>query len=400
MPEAKKLPPDSKGRTRYRAVVDIGRDPTTGKRKQVTITKSTAKDVKAEVARLTHERDTGALIMRRKITVSEWTTEWFARKAEDIEENTKHNYTMQLDHIRRHLGAIQLQDLTEADVEAFRQTLLTTARRHGATAGTGLHPRSVEEILSRLRVILQRALIRKLVHANVAQYVAVTKRAKAAGRKQYPRPEPWTVPEVHQFVAGLEGDRLYAPLLLSLMGLRPAEVCGLRWSEDVDLQAGTLAIANTRTMVANNARRVIEKDTKTEAGSRVLPLPKRAADALSNLRVTQAKERLGAGEAYTESGYVFVDELGVAYTTRHLREFAYKIMNRLGLRRVRLYDARHSCMTFLNSQGVADHVLAAWAGHASADFTRRRYVHVSPEDLQPAADAWDGLHGHVTKSEI
>ncbi|WP_433855070.1 site-specific integrase [Streptomyces kronopolitis] len=393
MPEVKKLPPDSKGRVRYRAVVDIGRDPATGKRKQVTVTKPTAKEVKAEVARMTHQRDTATLIMPNKATVSEWTTEWFAKKAEDIEETTAYNYASLLKHIHKHLGAIRLQELTESNVEGFRDTLLTTARRRGGTAGTGLHPKTVTEVLNRLREILQRALIRKLVHANVAQYVVVTKKARAAGRKQYPRLVPWAVPEVHQFVAGLEGDRLYAPLLLSLMGLRPAEVCGLRWSEDVDLKAGTLAIANTRTMIANNSSRVIEKDTKTEAGARILPLPKRAADALKKLCATQAKERLVAGEAYTESGYVFADELGVALTPKDLRESAYEVMKRLELRRVRLYDARHSCMTFLSSQGVPDHVLAAWAGHTSADFTRRRYVHMSPEDLQPAADAWDGLHG-------
>ena len=393
MPEVKKLAPDAKGRTRYRAVVDIGRDPATGKRKQVTVTKPTAKEVKAEVARLTHQRDTGALIMPNKVTVSEWVTDWFVKKSEDIEETTAYNYASLLGHIHTHLGAVPLQELTEDHVAAFRDTLLTTARRRGGVAGTGLHPKTVTEVLNRLREILQRALIRKLVHANVAQYVVVTKKAKTAGRKQYPRAVPWSTAEVHQFVAGLEGDRLYAPLLLSLMGLRPAEVCGLRWAEDVDLKAGTLTIANTRTMIANSTSRVIEKDTKTEAGSRVLPLPKRAADALKKLRTMQAKERLAAGEAYTESGYVFVDELGVALTSKDLRESAYKVMKQLGLRRVRLYDARHSCMTFLNSQGVADHVLAAWAGHTSADFTRRRYVHISPEDLQPAADAWDGLHG-------
>lgn len=393
MPDVKKLAPNAQGQTRYRAVVDIGRDPATGKRRQITVTKPTAKAVKAEVSRLMHQRDTGALIMPSKITVTEWVDEWFAKKSEDIEPTTAYNYVSLLGHIRTHLGAVRLQELTEADVETFRDALLTTGRRRGGVAGTGLHPKTVSEVLNRLREILQRALIRKMVHANVAQYVVVTKKAKTAGRKQYPRAVPWAVPEVHQFVAGLEGDRLYAPLLLSLMGLRPAEVCGLRWREDVDLKAGTLTIANTRTMIANSSARVIEKDTKTEAGARVLPLPKRAADALKKLRTMQAKERLSAGEGYTESGYVFVDELGVALTSKDLRESAYKVMKQLGLRRVRLYDARHSCMTFLNSSGVADHVLAAWAGHTSADFTRRRYVHISPEDLQPAADAWDGLHG-------
>ncbi|GAA1900027.1 hypothetical protein GCM10009837_23370 [Streptomyces durmitorensis] len=110
------------------------------------------------------------------------------------------------------------------------------------------------------------------------------------------------------FVAGIRDERLCAPLMESLMGLRPAEVAGQRWAEDVDLEAGTLAILNTRTMVRNHY--TVEKDTKTTSGERTLPLPALVWDALRRFKATQARERLAAGEAYTNSGYVFVDELG------------------------------------------------------------------------------------------
>ncbi|MFH9734990.1 hypothetical protein [Streptomyces sp. NPDC017260] len=69
------------------------------------------------------------------------------------------------------------------------------------------------------------------------------------------------------------------------MGLRPAEVCGLRWS-DIDLDAAPLGIANTGTMMGN--RTVVEKDTKSMAGARVLPLPSLVREALKRFRATQA----------------------------------------------------------------------------------------------------------------
>jgi integrase len=68
-------------------------------------------------------------------------------------------------------------------------------------------------------------------------------------------------------------------------------------------------------------------------------------------------------------------------------------MRELELRQVRLYDARHSCLTYLAVSGVPDVVLAAWAGHTNASFTKAKYVHPGVEDLRPAAVAWDGLHG-------
>lgn len=64
-------------------------------------------------------------------------------------------------------------------------------------------------------------------------------------------------------------------MLLSLIGMRPEEVCGLRWAEDVDLETETLTIANVRTLVwtENDGGQVVEKGPKTDAGNRTLPLP-------------------------------------------------------------------------------------------------------------------------------
>ncbi|MBD0743917.1 tyrosine-type recombinase/integrase [Streptomyces sp. CBMA152] len=98
----------------------------------------------------------------------------------------------------------------------------------------------------------------------------------------------------------------------------------------------------------------------------------------------QAAERAAMGSYYIDSGYVFVDLLGQAMSTRQLREHAYALMAKLDLRRVRLYDARHSCLTFLAVNGVADTILAAWAGHANASFTKRVYVHPTAADMGTA----------------
>ncbi|MGQ4402530.1 tyrosine-type recombinase/integrase [Streptomyces hayashii] len=154
---------------------------------------------------------------------------------------------------------------------------------------------------------------------------------------------------------------------------------------------GTLDIANTRTMIGNVT--VLEKDTKTASGERVLPLPQGPWEALKRFRAQQAQERGAAGEAYTDTGYVVVDELGMPLNTRQLREYAYRLMRRLGLRQVRLYDARHAVLKALALSGVPDVVLAAWAGHTNAAFTKRKYVSIEAEDMRGAAEALDVFHG-------
>ncbi|MEH0551153.1 tyrosine-type recombinase/integrase [Streptomyces sp. B21-101] len=390
------MPPNAKGQIRYRFVVDVGIDPATGKRRQLTRTFGTLKEAKAEYARITNRHQEGALAPPNKLTVNEWLDQWLAMKADDLEETTIYNYRITLDRVRGKLGNIRLQELTEEDVEGWMHWALKHGRVRGGKAGTPLGVTSVDMSLARLKDALNRAVTRRLVTMNVAQHVTIPRRARKEERKKKEEVKPWNVQEVQAFVQGIKGERLYAPLLLSLMGLRPAEVCGLRW-EDVDLDNATITITNTRTMMGN--RYVVEKDTKSLAGERELPLPAPVLAALKSFKALQAKEKLALGEAYAESGYVLVHETGAAFTIKQLRRRAYRLMAILGLRRVRLYDARSSCLTYLANNGVPDHILARWAGHTNVKTTKKWYVKPDVEDLREAATTWDGLHGAATEGQ-
>ncbi|MFE7964778.1 tyrosine-type recombinase/integrase [Streptomyces cellulosae] len=393
MPEPiKKLPPNAKGQVRYRFVVDAGTDPETGKRKQLRRTFNTLREAKTEYARITSKRHEGTFVPPNKITVNEWLDQWLVMKAEDLEPTTVYNYRVTLDRVREKLGNVRLQELTEDHVMAWMQWALQGGRVRGGKAGTGLGVTSVDMSLARLKDALNRAVTRGLVPVNVASEVHIPLKARKAERRTKEVVQPWNASEVGAFVAAMKSDRLFAPLLLSVMGLRPAEVCGLRWS-DIDLAAATLSIANTRTMMGN--RTVVEKDTKSMAGERVLPIPSLVREALKTFRATQAVERLAAGEGYEGGVYVLVDELGCALNGRQLRTRAYKIMDANGLRRVRLYDARASCLTYLANNGVPDHLLAMWAGHTNVKTTKKWYVKPDVADLLPAAEAWGGLAGGV-----
>jgi integrase len=392
----KKLPPNAKGQVRYRFVVDAGINPETGKRKQITRTFGTLKEAKAEYARITNQRHEGTFVPPNKLTVNEWLDQWLAMKAEDLEETTIYNYRITLDRVRGKLGKIGLQELTEEDVENWMHWALKNGRVRGGKAGTPLGVTSVDMSLARLKDALNRAVTRRLVSMNVAQHVTIPRRARKEERKNKQEVRPWNVREVQTFVHGVKEERLYAPLLLSLMGLRPAEVCGLRW-EDCDLDNATITIANTRTMMGN--RYVVEKDTKSLAGERELPLPAPVLAALKSFKALQAKAKLVLGEAYSDSGYVLVHETGEAFTIKQLRRRAYRLMVILGLRRVRLYDARSSCLTYRANNGVPDHILARWAGHTNVKTTKKWYVKPDVEDLRGAATTWDGLHGLVTEGQ-
>ncbi|MFJ6985585.1 MULTISPECIES: hypothetical protein [unclassified Streptomyces] len=57
-------------------------------------------------------------------------------------------------------------------------------------------------------------------------------------------------------------------------------------------------------------RTVVEKDTTSMAGERVLPFPGPVREALKTFRATQTAKRLAAGERYEGAGCRLVAELG------------------------------------------------------------------------------------------
>ncbi|WP_107081695.1 Arm DNA-binding domain-containing protein [Streptomyces sp. SBT349] len=226
------------GHTRYRLLVDIGTT-ADGKRRQLTRTFDTKKEAVAELARIRHEMNAGTLVAPEKITVDEWLDTWLKSAVREVEEATAANYEDAMRPVRAHLGERLLQKLSETDVEGLVDWMLTSGRVRGGKPGTGLGIRSVRLTLGRLRAALNMAVRRQLVPRNVAQYVTFPRHAREAAAAAKAQRVPWSEQEVVPFLRYIAGDRLYAPMLLLLLGLRPAEVCGLRWI-DVDLDAGTI----------------------------------------------------------------------------------------------------------------------------------------------------------------
>ncbi|MEU8524840.1 site-specific integrase [Streptomyces sp. NPDC048629] len=394
------------GKTRYRFVVDVDPvpvrdevtgavvvDPATGlpkmKRRQLTVTRDTKTEAENEYARIRHQRAIGTFVAPSKTTMAELVDTWLKAATRDVERATARSYEDAMRYVRTHLGEKLLQELSEDDVESLIDWMLTSARRIGGKPGTGLSVRTVSLTLGRLRAALNLAIRRGLVARNVAEHVTIPRQARKNDRARRKGRVPWSEDEVKEFLSSVAHDRLYAVMLLSLIGLRPAEVCGLRW-RDVDLTAGTLSVETTRTLVEGV---VIEKDAKSEAGERKLPLPAVVLEALRAFRSRQHQERVKAEDGYEDSGRVVVDELGRAVKTDWLRREAYKRMAWAGVRKVRLYDARHACLSWMANNGVPDTVVSAWAGHSDLSFTKRVYVHPDPQSLRAGSEKLADLLG-------
>jgi len=256
---------------------------------------------------------------------------------------------------------------------------VTAMRAGGRPSPTGKirkpwKPRTVNYMLSLLTAILEDQMRQGHVIRNVAGLVArIPSDAEDA--------RTLTAMEVEQVLNHIEGDRYAAAWHLALSGLRRGEIAALKWS-DVDLQKGTIAISRNRLRFGDQ---VVEGTVKSKASARKLPLPESLASTLKAARSRQAADKLAMGVAYQSSGYVVVDEAGQALSPHALTSRWSRMLKAVGVSRVRLHDARHTCGTLMHLENVPIAVIAAWLGHASSAFTMATYVHSQDPALAQAA---------------
>jgi integrase len=108
--------------------------------------------------------------------------------------------------------------------------------------------------------------------------------------------------------------------------------------------------------------------------------------ALRAYRRGQLEERLRAGDAYQDSGYVFTDELGAPYYPATFSERFDRLVVKAGLPRIRLHDARHTCATAMLAADEPVKVVAELLGHASPTITLDVYAHVLPGMAEQAGE--------------
>ena len=379
------------GTVRYRLVVDIGRDES-GKRQQITRTFDKLKEARAELSRIRHETDQGTYVKPSEITVNEYLDEYLVGATRGRRESTKVSYRDAFRPVRERLGTRALQSVSKADIENLVDWMLTSGRRRGGKAGTGLGPRSVRLTLGRLKAAFEMAVDEGRLVRNVVKLV--TPPDYAPGERA-----TWSRTEVRRFLRVATKDRFHAAWRLSLYGLRRGEVLGLRWS-DIDLRAMTLTVSQARVLVDYKVR--IEPP-KSSNGKRTLPLDDELVSALTELRKRQAKESATAGHAYrvgledldwytAGDEYVVTDELGIPLHPEAYSDEFTRLLKRAGLPKIRLHDSRHTTLSLMEKAGVPISIVSKWAGHYDAAFTMRTYVHANDDDLKQGRQALAKIH--------
>jgi len=107
--------------------------------------------------------------------------------------------------------------------------------------------------------------------------------------------------------------------------------------------------------------------------------------SVSRRRSDAERERLAWGEAWTDSGYVFVQGNGEPIHPHSLSQFFETRVAAAGVPRLSIHGARHTHATLGLAAGVSPRVMQERLGHSSVAITLDLYTHPTDDHHADAA---------------
>ena len=371
-----------RGKNSWSVIVDLGRDPATGKRRRAwQSVKGSKREAERLLTQLLHQRDQGIDVLPGKVSVADYLRRWLEDYARpNTAPKTFRTYT---DIVNRHLiptlGAIPLAKLRPAHIQAFYSQALKDGRLDGKG---GVSPRTVLRFHQVLHVALRHARKWQVLASNPADDVEPPRVLRSELRLL-------PASDVRALVDAADATPYGCLVHLAVStGMRMGELLGLPWSA-VDLEASVLHVHQTLQWLPGQG--FTFREPKTQGSRRQVALTPGSVQRLREHRQAQLEQRLMMGPGYNDHDLVLTTALGTPIEPSNLRRTWLRIVKDAGLGHLRFHDLRHAHASLLLKQGVHPKIVSERLGHSSVGITLDIYSHVTPNLQAESAKGFDRM---------
>ncbi len=363
-------------------VIDAGKDPYTGKRRQHWhAIRGTKRDAQRELHEMLVAIEKGTYVKPSKLTLGEWLNQWLdgyvvmhtTRRTQESYRSIVHR------HLVPFLGTLPLHLLGPQHIQQYHANALIKGR---IDQRGGLSPRSVLYHHRILSEALGHAVKMGIIARNVAELV------------EPPRPSRNTMnvlspAEIVQFLDAARDTSYYVFFsILLCTGLRRGELLALRW-RNVDLDRAVLYITETAYKLSNGE--YVIKQPKTAKSRRTVSLPPSLVLLLREYRADQELFYIQLSRDIKEDDFLFIRLDGNPLNPNAVTLAFRRIIRRAGLGHVRVHDLRHTHATLMLKAGIHPKIVSERLGHASVSITLDTYSHVLPGLQEAAAERFDEI---------
>lgn len=330
---------------------------------------------------------------KKKITVVELIKDWLEVSAAlEVRASTYSTYVMYAKHRIYPFFNTYYPDL--AAEEITHEIMLEFIRTMKAD---GLKKNSIKKYLVPIRNAYNSAEDDGIIEKNpVGDFQYKPKRktkqdqeTKVTDRKAYNKRQCVALQEAIE--KEIDKPIVIAVVLAYKLGMRREEILGLRFSDfllfDND-DEGAVTVANTVTRVT---RVIEEKDTKSSAGARTIPLDAWTVKYIKALKARYHQMKQDDPN-WDNHGYVFVRDDGQRYYPTSVTKLLSNFLKRNNLEKITLHELRHTFCTNAIASGLDATTVQYLMGHEDSRMTIDLYSHPSLEKILGCAEQ---LHGYV-----
>lgn len=302
-------------------------------------------------------------------TLAAYLEEWLAWRSARISDSTQRRYRQSIRWAIDSIGSMALEEVSSLDLARVYASI-TDAKR---SAKTALNTHRA------LHTAFQDAIE---VFGLVTRNPAVRAIAPRASKFESHVITPEELARIME-----EADTTWFGSLVRLAawtGMRLGEALALRW-DDVDLEGHQIQVRrslNTRGHVG---------EVKTKKSRRTVHISPETVAVLRGVKAENSESKLRAGRGYTDSDYVFVNELGHLRQHAHVKHQWDRVRKATRVFDARFHDLRHCHATTLLTAGwtVAD--VSERLGHSTPVTTLNVYAHAIPQRSAELAKGIDAI---------
>lgn len=381
---------EKRGPNTWRIRLAVGRDPQTGRYRQVSRTihgsKSDAYRAREE---LRQEIEGGLERAGERMMFLEFSQQFEARRKacgrfKSATLNTDH---MIINRLNKYLGATILRD-----INAY-----TVANVQAKMVEDGFTPTMLYQSLHKLNQVLEDAARLDLIKRNPCERISLPKPTRKGitalsaqearsllGALERREAQALALAAIEPARGVLELSRVSACRLALSTGMRRGEVLGLTWKH-VDFEKASLRIVQQFTAEGRL------QEPKTKSGMRSVSLDGRTLSYLKTWKRRQADLLRRVRVQATEETPVAGNSMGRFPNVSDFNSWWKVFREEAGFKNLRFHDLRHTQATLLIGNGVDIKTVQSRLGHSRAATTLDTYASALPGNDRTAANLFGSI---------
>lgn len=322
--------------------------------------------------------------MGKNITVNELVERYLKTKV-NVRPNTRQGYKTVQNVLRKEtFGEMKISKVRTSDAKLF---LIKLQQEDGKSYS------SIHTIRGVLRPAFQLAVDDDILVKNPFDFELASVLINDSVTR-----EAISKDQMRKFLKFVHDDVVYCKYyevvyILFHTGMRISEFCGLTL-KDIDLNNNTININHQ--LQRTSAMEYVIEDTKTSAGTRVLPITKEVADMFKAIIEDRPKYKVEkVVQGY--SGFLFLDKKGMPLVAMHWEHRfnsmvgRYNEIYKVQMPNITPHVCRHTYCSNMAKSGMNPKTLQYLMGHSDIAVTLNVYTHVGLEDAEKELQKMQGL---------